>query len=569
MQKRWILSPQDNSLARRIAETHSLSPILAQILVNRSLTDDEKIQHFLKPSFRQLPDPSLMKGMDAALSRLVRAVRQKEKITIYGDYDVDGTTATALLVSFFQAMGAAVDYYIPHRLREGYSLNAEALQKIKQKGTQVIITVDNGISAVQEAEVAQSLGLDLIITDHHEPPPQLPQALAILNPRQNDDYFPAKELAGVGVAFYLMMALRRALREDGVSNDSELNLKQFLDLVALGTVADMAPLVGVNRILVREGLQLMSQTPRLGLRALMQVAGVDGEVSAGQIGFRLGPRINAAGRLDDASLGVRLLLSQDREECERLASELNQANEQRQRLEDQIVEEATAQIEREQIHNHYRSLVLKGDDWHPGVVGIVASRLVEKYHLPSIVLTRDHKGLKGSARSIRNFNLVEALQECADLLEKFGGHRYAAGLSCAPEKFARLVLRFDEIVRHALCEEDFLPSLKIDAESDLSAIDAKFLEELKHLEPLGLGNPEPLLALRGVKVQQSRVVGEKHLKLQVEHQQRRFGAIGFRLAEKMPPIGSSVDLAFSPEWNEWNGQKDIQLRISDLRCLKS
>lgn len=454
-------------------------------------------------------------------------------------------------------------------MREGYSLNVEALKKIREKGSKVLVTVDNGISAVHEAQVARELGLDLIITDHHEPPPRLPEALAILNPRQQDDYFPAKELAGVGVAFYLVMALRRALRELGYLGESEPNLKQFLDLVALGTVADMAPLTGVNRVLVREGLQQMSQSPRLGLRALMQVASVDGEVSAGQIGFRLGPRINAAGRLDDASLGVRLLLSNEKEECEQLAKQLDYANEERQRLEDEIVQEATSQIEREHIHRHYRSLVLKGDDWHPGVVGIVASRLVERYHLPTIILTQGDKGLKGSARSIRNFNLIEALQECSDLLDKFGGHRYAAGLSCQTEKFARLVLRFDEIVRLSLKEEDFLPSIKIDAESDLNAIDAKLLEELKSLEPLGLGNPEPLLALRGVKVQQSRVVGEKHLKLQVEHQQRRFGAIGFRLAEKMPPIGSSVDLAFSPEWNEWNGQKDIQLKISDLRCLKS
>jgi len=506
-----------------------------------------------------------MSDMKIAVERLVKAIRQGEKITIYGDYDVDGTTATVLLVTFLQDVGAQVDYYIPHRIKEGYSLNVEALKKIKAGGTKVLVTVDNGISAVLEAKAARDMGLDLIITDHHEVPPELPQALAILNPKKQNDHFPGKELAGVGVAFYLVIGLRKALREAGMLGDVEPNLRQSLDLVAVGTIADMAPLVGINRILVKEGLKVLSRNPRLGLRALQEVAGVDGEVSSDQVGFRLGPRINAVGRLEEANLGVELLLTNDLQKAETLAKRLDQANIERQGLEDDIVQEALAMIEAQGLHLKYRSLVVANEKWHPGVVGIVASRLVEKYYLPAIVLAREDQGLKGSARSIRNFHLVDALRECSEHLKRFGGHRYAAGLSMDRDCLVPFVERFDSIVRQKLTEEDFIPSLKLEVESDLSSIDAELLQQLEKLEPFGLGNPEPILLLRGVPVRESRVVGEKHLRLKVGEGRKPIGAIGFRLAQKIPAVSSRVDLAFSPGWNEWNGSKNIQLRIVDLR----
>lgn len=565
MQKRWILQNPHPDLSQAIANYHQIPLVIAHLLINRGLTEPEQIQHFLQPSLAHLPDPFLLKDMDLAVKRLIRALREKEKITIYGDYDVDGTTSTALLMSFFGALGAKVDFYIPHRLKEGYSLNSEALRKLKARGTQVLITVDNGISAISEAKLAKELGIDLIVTDHHEVPPQLPEATAILNPKQAGDLFPGKELAGVGVAFYLTIALRKALREEGMLGEAEPNLRQSLDLVAVGTIADMAPLIGLNRILVREGLKVLSRSPRLGLKALMEVCAVDREVNSEHVAFRLGPRINAVGRLDDAALGVKLLLSSQPDEAQQLAKILNGANEERQEIEDQIGMEAVAKVESEGLAKRFRSLVLYHPSWHPGVVGIVASRLVEKYHLPSIVLSQDLLGLKGSARSIRNFHLVEALRECSEYLNKFGGHRYAAGLSLDLKNLPAFTERFDQIVRQKLSPEDFIPALKLDAALDLESIDGALLEQFTRLEPFGLGNPAPLLLLRGVGVRESRVVGEKHLKLKVGDSRRSFGAIGFRLAYKIPASQDRIDLAFVPQWNEWNGNKNIQLRISDLR----
>ncbi len=565
MQKRWILSEPKPELVHSLCHSHSISMPVAQILVNRSITEANQVQHFLNPSLAHLPEPETLLDMEKAVRRLLEAIRAGESITVYGDYDVDGTTATALLVNFFSSVGARVDFYIPHRLKEGYSLNAGALRKLKERGTKVIITVDNGISAVAEAEVAKELGLDLIITDHHEVSGQMPNAFAVINPKRKGDPFPGKELAGVGVAFYLLIALRKALREAGLLRDVEPNLRRSLDLVAVGTVADMAPLTGINRVLVREGLKVLTRSPRPGLQALMDVAGVGGEIRAEQIAFRLGPRINAVGRLEDASLGVRLLLSEDPAAAKELASRLNAANEERQRIEDDIVCEAVARVEAEGLHRLRRSLIVSDESWHPGVVGIVASRLVEKYHLPTLVLTKDGEGLKGSARSIRNFNLIEALQACSEFLIKFGGHRYAAGLSLKRERLSELVERFDQIVRNRLSEEDFTPSIKLDVESELERLDAKLIEQLQYLEPFGLGNPEPLLLLRRVRVCESRIVGEKHLRLKVASDRRQMNAIGFRLAEKILAPNSLVDLAFSPGWNEWNGSKSIQLRLIDLR----
>jgi len=565
MQKRWEITDPNLELSSRVARDHGISAGIAQILVNRSLVEPEAIRQFLRPSLAFLPDPETMQGMREAVQRLITAIRHKEKITIYGDYDVDGTTATTLLVCFFREVGAEVDFYIPHRMREGYSLNVEALRTLQARGTKVLITVDNGISAVNEAAAAKQLGIDLIITDHHEVPEQVPEACAVLNPKQKNDAFPGKELAGVGVAFYLAIGLRKALRDAGMLGDREPNLRALLDLVAVGTISDMAPLTGINRILVKEGLKVLSHSPRTGLKALIEVASLGGEISADQIAFRVGPRINAAGRLDDAALGVNLLLTDQAGAARQLAEKLNAANLERQDLEDQIVKDAVALIESQGIAQKFRSLVVKGEDWHQGVIGIVASRLVEKYYLPTIVLTKDRDGLKGSARSIRKFHLVEALGECRALLSRFGGHRYAAGLSMKPEKYSELVEQFDKIVRTKLASEDFSPALRIDARSELDWIDAEFLAQIDHLEPFGLGNPEPAWFLERVEVRESRIVGEKHLRLKVGAGRRHFGVIGFRLADKQPAVGSKIDLAFSPEWNEWNGNKSIQLRAIDLR----
>jgi single-stranded-DNA-specific exonuclease len=565
LDKRWELAEQNPEMASRLSQEFQIPAPIAQILINRALTEPQAIQSFLQPSLAHLPDPSLMLDMEKAVARLVRAIREQEKITVYGDYDVDGTTATTLLLDFFREVGAAADYYIPHRTREGYSLNAEALKKIREGGTKVVVTVDNGISAANEAGIARELGLDLIITDHHEVPPTLPEAYAVLNPKRNGDPFPGKELAGVGVAFYLLMALRKALREAGLLGDREPNLRQALDLVAVGTVADLAPLTGINRILVREGLKVLSRHPRLGLRALMEVSGVAEEVTADQIAFRLGPRINAVGRLEEADFGVKLLLSKNETIARELAEKLDRTKRERQEIEDEIVQEAIQRVEAEGLSRSRRSLVLAGEAWHPGVVGIVASRLVEKYHLPAIVLARDRDGYKGSARSIRKLHLLEALRECEELLSKFGGHRYAAGLSLPAENCEAFAERFDRAVQKCLAPEDFSPSLRLDAPLELHAVDGSLLDQIGHLAPFGLGNPEPVFFFSAVKVAERRVVGEKHLRLKIGENAVKIGVIGFRLAEKIPSLGERVDVAGSLEWNEWNGNKSMQLRAIDLR----
>ncbi len=565
MEKRWLLRPADREQARALSLEFSLSPVLAQILLNRGLRDSKSIQDYLSPSLAQLPDPNLMKDMNLAVARLVRAIREHELITIYGDYDVDGTTATALLMEFFQELGARVDYYIPHRVHEGYSLNGRALEQLKSRGTQVIVTVDNGISAVAEAQQARDLGMDLIITDHHEVPPTLPQAHAILNPKQREDDFPFKQLAGVGVAFYLLMGLRRALRDSGLLGDREPNLRKALDLVAVGTIADMAPLVGLNRVLVREGLKELSRSERPGFLALLEVSGIDAPVRSDQVAFQLGPRINAVGRLEEAATGVRLLLEKDWGQAKILAQRLDESNVSRRELEDQITQEAIAKVEKEGLAERFQSIVLLGPDWHPGVVGIVASRLVEKYYRPTVVLTREQNMLKGSARSIRQFHLVDALRDCAGDLERFGGHAYAAGLSLKPENLESFQRNFDQKVRSQLKPEDFFPALHLDVETPLAELDPSFMAQLEKLEPFGLGNPSPQFLVRKVEVKESRIVGEKHLKLRVGDGSRVWGAIGFRLADKQPAWNSRVDLALTPEWNEWNGNKTIQLRLLDLQ----
>jgi single-stranded-DNA-specific exonuclease len=393
----------------------------------------------------------------------------------------------------------------------------------------------------------------------------LPQALAILNPKQAGDDFPGKELAGVGVAYYLLIALRRRLRELNRLSDREPNLRALLDLVAVGTIADMAPLTGINRILVAEGLKVLSAHPRLGLKALMEVSGIAPPIRADQVAFWIGPRINAVGRLEDAAAGVCLLLCADPLQARDLARKLDVANGARREIEDKILEEALAQIETEQLREKFLSLVLFQPHWHHGVVGIVASRLVDRFYLPAIVLTETEGVLKGSARSVRGLNIVEALRACEKYLERFGGHTYAAGLTLRPENLAAFVEQFDRHVRATLQGRPLQPTVWLDAESPLDQLNPAFMEHLARLEPFGLGNPAPLLLLKGAQVRESRVVGEKHLKMQLTQGKRTLGAIAFRLAKKQPEAGSRVDLVFVPEWNEWNGSKNIQLRCIDLR----
>ena len=562
---RWELQPSsDEALA--LAAALGCHPLVAQVLWRRGVRSPAEAQAFLQPTLAELPDPSLLKGIEPAVERLVRALETGERITAYGDYDVDGVTSTTLLVSFLRACGASVDHYVPHRLAEGYGLNLEAVARLAGRGTRLLVTLDCGVTAVAEVDQAIRLGVDVVVVDHHTTPAELPRAAAIINPWQPGCTYPTRHLCAVGVTFLLCTALRRRLREQGwFATRREPNLKSYLDLVAIGTVADVVPLTGVNRLLVRSGLEVLARSQRPGLRALKRVAGlpVEGPVTAGQIGFRLGPRINAAGRLDDAGRAVELLLSENPVEAEALAAELDAANAERQAIERAISEEALAQA---QARPEARGLVLHGEGWHPGVVGIVASRIVEKTHKPTVVIGVDPEtGLgKGSGRSIEAFHLYDALQACSEHLARFGGHKHAAGVTVERERIEAFAAAFERHAADMLSPEDLVPRCRIDGVLDPREIDAPLCEALETLAPFGAGNPEPVFSLRGVTAR-GRVVGQNHLKLTLP-EAPLVDAIGFGLGERLPDLAGRVDLAFTLGFDEYRGERRLQLKLRHLRA---
>ncbi|HWI41160.1 MAG TPA: single-stranded-DNA-specific exonuclease RecJ, partial [Verrucomicrobiae bacterium] len=546
-----------------LSRESGLSPLASLLLVHRGHGDPASASRFLSPSFSDLHDPFLMHGMAAAVERLAAAARRGEQVCVYGDYDVDGITSTALLVDFFRAVGIRCFYRIPLRMEEGYGLSEHGIRSAVAGGAAVIVTVDCGVSAVQEAELCRSLGVDLIITDHHTPGPVLPRACAVINPHIPACSFPFKLLAGVGVAFNLAIALRTRLREEGLLPDGGPNLRRYLDLVALGTIADIVPLVDENRIFVTFGLQELSAGTRVGVGALKGAAGVLREVTCGAVGFRLAPRINACGRLEDASAAVELLLTSDPKRAAELAGDLEAGNAERQALEQAILRDALLQVGSDPRIACRKSIVLSSDEWHPGVIGIVASRIVDMYHRPTVLIAfRDGSG-KGSGRSIPAFHLHDALCACADHLVKFGGHKYAAGLSIDQETLEAFICSFDEIASGLLSEEDLIPEVAVDAEVFGPQVTADLVRTASRLEPFGPGNPEPVFLLRNARVQERRLLKDQHLKLAVSVPPGRFDAIGFNMAERR--FGDTVDILFSPQFNEWNGKKRLQLRLRDIR----
>jgi len=508
-----------------------------------------------------------MKDMEKAVGRISAAIRDREKITIFGDYDVDGTTATALLLLFLQGAGARVDFYLPQRLKEGYGLNIDAVKKIQAQGTKLIITTDCGISNNEEIRWAMENGLDVVVTDHHEVPEVLPAALAILNPKQKDCPYPFKGLAGVGVAFNLLIALRSALRQEGFfPPGQEPNLKEYLDLVALGTVSDVVPLMGINRVLTKFGLIQLSHSTRPGILALKDVSGVGGmAVETPGINFRLAPRLNAAGRLGDAQKAVRLLICRDEEEARKIAAHLNDLNSLRQRTEEKILAEAKRMIESPEGKPSKKSLVLASLDWHPGVIGIVASRLTEEYRRPTILIALKENFGKGSGRSIDPFPLYQGLKACQPWLEKFGGHEQAAGLVIRQERIPGFCQAFEEVVSRKLREEDFIPRLSLDALARLDQLDDSFLSELEFLAPFGTGNPEPVLGLEDLTVLGSKLVGKGHLRLRIKEGRLIREAIGFEMASWHPLSHRRMKMAFSPQISTFQGRRTLQLKIVDLQ----
>jgi single-stranded-DNA-specific exonuclease len=557
----------DEGAAVRLARELDLEPRVARVLACRGLTDPADAARFLSSSLGDLPDPFLMRGMEQAVAALRDALARGDRIALYGDYDVDGVTSTALLAGFLRAVGANVVTYVPHRLVEGYGLNTAAVRRLAAEGAKLLVSLDCGITSVAEVRAAADLGLRTVVVDHHTVPVELPSAAAILNPHQPDCAYPYKPLAAVGVTFCLAMALRKRLRDAGRfgADRPEPNLRHQLDLVALGTVADVVPLTGVNRILVRAGLEVLARPRRAGLRALKRVSGMpeDGRVTAGQVGFRLGPRINAAGRLDDASRGVRLLLEESAGAALALAEELDRENRARQELERGILEQATAQA-RERVAAGVRGLVLAQEGWHPGVVGIVASRIVERFHRPAILVGISDGVGKGSGRSIEAFHLHDALSRCAEHLTRFGGHRHAAGMTLDAAALPSFRERFEQHARQVLTDEDLLPRCRIEGRLGPDDVGEEMAHAVERLAPFGAGHPEPLFAMLG-RPRSARVVGATgaHLKL-------GFGgglqAIGFSLGDRVAMCSSDVEAAVTVGFDDWNGARRVQLTIRDLRA---
>jgi single-stranded-DNA-specific exonuclease len=574
LMKRWEMLPGHPGTEQKLAAALQIPALAAHLLVVRGIASIDDARAFLNPSLQHLHDPFLMHGMPEAVDRLVRALRGQESIGIYGDYDVDGMTATSVIRWFFRDIGVAVPYYLPHRMREGYGLNAEAIQKLAAQGIRLLITVDCGITGHEEVRLARRLGMDVIVTDHHQVPPTLPDAVAVLNPHQPECPYPAKELAGVGVAFKLITALRARLRQEAAWTGKLPNLRRHLDLVALGTVADVAPLAGENRVLVHYGLQELSQSRKPGVQMLKRVAEVgEQEIGPRQVGFALAPRLNATGRLAAAKAGVELLLAIDEARADKLARYLDGMNRERRAVQARIYAEAKAAIETQGDLEACGAIVLASEGWHPGVVGIVASKLVEEYGRPTVLIGLDGATGKGSGRSIASFHLYKALVACQEHLLGFGGHEHAAGIRIHREQIAA----FQEALNHAalaqLTAADFAPVLRIDAEIRLAEVDAAFLAFIERLAPFGEGNPQPLFLARALQVVgEPMLVGkeQQHLRLTLRDGQRLWSAIGFGMGRRSTEAkGGPIEIVFSPQRRVWNGREEQQLVLRDLRASVS
>jgi single-stranded-DNA-specific exonuclease len=567
--KRWLIPP---FLSPEAASNLKAFPFpLNQILFNRGHATDAEARSFLKAQADFNTDPFQMNGMRAAVDRIRFAMEHHEPIAVYGDYDVDGVTATALLVQTLRALDAEVRGYIPNRFEEGYGLNKDALDVLKADGVKLVITVDCGIRSPDEALHARTIGLDLIISDHHHPAEgDLPPALAVINPKQHGDIYPDKDLAGVGIAYKIAEALLsngKAETSNENGNSSLPTLNSLLDLVALGTVADLAPLIGENRMLVRRGLRQMRQTQRQGLFSLAQVADLAlTKITAMNIGFGLGPRLNASGRLESALASFELLTTTDFMRAGQLAQQLEVQNRERQRITRDMQSQAES-IALSEDPNAYL-LFASHPEFNSGVVGLAASRLTETYYRPAIVASQGHEETRGSCRSIPEFHITDALDQCAELLVRHGGHAAAAGFTVRNENLPELVRRLKEIAAQKLSVQDLRPTVTADAELSLTQLGPEMIKNLSYLEPTGYGNPDPAFVARNVKVRSFRTVGAegKHLKLSLEDEKRiTHEAIGFRLGYWIKDLPPRIDILFTYEVNEYNGRTSYQLNLKDLK----
>jgi single-stranded-DNA-specific exonuclease len=569
MEYRWITLSGTKKLEERLTAELKISPLMARVLVNRGLSDPEQAQRYLNPKLKEnhLHDPFLMKDMKPAVYRLLKALQRGEKILIYGDYDVDGLTSTALISSFLTQTDAQILTKIPNRLEDGYGLKEKYIREAKEKGVSLIVTVDCGISNATSVALANQMDIDVVITDHHEITGPLPPSYATINPKQEGCPFPFRDLAGVGVAFNLIIALRKEMRTLGLWRGSgEPNLKEYLDLVALGTIADMVPLTDENRVFVYFGLKELQRTKRPGLLALMRIGRIASNIlDLRSISFVFAPRINAAGRLGDPQRALDLLLAENEIEALTIAQELDEKNRKRQKIEERIFDEARCQVEA-LPESAKKALILGSDLWHPGVIGIVASKLVERFYRPTILISFQDGNGKGSGRSIDSFDLLEGLNLCHSFLERFGGHRLAAGLEIRKDRLDAFRNSLNRIVENRVCSEDLVPVIHIDSQLSLSQLNNQLVEELENLAPFGPSNPEPVFSVDRIKICESRQVGKGHLQLKVQEDKRLFNAIGFGLGTRFSSIpAGDVSMAFVPIMDEWQGKRRMRLKVLDLK----
>ena len=559
MIKKWEFYNSDEKLVNEICEKYNLNKVIGKIIVNRHVVNDEDVRIFITPTRDDFHNPFLFKGMDIAVDRIIKAINNKEKILIYGDYDVDGITSTTVLKKYLMDRGISVDTYIPNRLHEGYGLNKKAIDTIKERNIDLIITVDCGISAIEEVDYAVRLCMDIIVTDHHEVGEKLPNALAVIDAKRKDNTYPFRALAGVGVVFKLIQALSIKLE---IKPEEYL---KYLDLVCVGTISDIVPLEGENRTIAKLGLMLIKVTSNLGLRELIKSSGYK-EIDSNTISFGVAPRINACGRMGHEEEALKLFLAEDLESATKITKELNEYNTLRQSTEKAIYEEAVQQIEKNRLDEN-NSIILGGKGWHHGVIGIVSSKVTDKYYKPSILLSFEDNIAKGSGRSVPGFDLYEGLAKCEDLLEKYGGHSMAVGLTLKKENLENFKERFEQIAKEKNIKE-LVPIIYIDDELKLKDINMDLVKSISILEPFGEANKVPLFLIRNLKIDSIRALSEgRHLKLTLRDENFVINAIGFELgylAEEYR-IGDRIDVVGTLEINSFNGFSSIQINMKDIR----
>lgn len=558
MNKKWQFYNTDEEQIKRISNKFNLNELLSEIIANRKIGSDEDIRIFLAPTRKDFKDPFLFKDMDIAVNRIIKAIDNKENVIIYGDYDVDGITSTTVLKKFLEERGLIVDTYIPNRLDEGYGLNKDAIDTINNDNKTLIITVDCGISAINEIEYANSLGIETIVTDHHEAGDELPNAIAVIDAKRKDNTYPFRGLAGVGVVFKVIQAISIKL------NLEEKEFLKYLDLVCVGTISDIVPLEKENRVIAKLGLKLLEVTKNLGLKELLKTIGYR-KIDSNAISFGIAPRINACGRMGHEEDALKLFLSDDEEEVKQITNNLNEYNKLRQETEKKIYDEAIQKIHNEGL-DKANSIVVAGDNWHHGVIGIVSSKVTELYFKPSILLGLEEDIAKGSGRSVPGFDLHEALYECEELLDKYGGHEMAVGLSLKKENFEKFKQKFEEVAKNKHIDE-IQPVIYIDGQITLKDMTKDIVESLEMLEPFGEGNKMPLFLYKNLKIDSIRALTEgKHLKLTLKDTNYVINAIGFNMGHLVNEylIGDKVDIVGVLEINNYNGNEMIQINLKDM-----